>query len=97
MIIGGSRAKLLQQVRKGQETIAKSDLFLLNIMSSEAGKKLNVEVTDEETGERKKRGDSGKDGDSNAKESANSRELGTVAIADNLPKGDPSKGSHNLQ
>lgn len=65
-------------------------------MQNESAKKLNVEVTDEETGERKKRGDSGKKGDTNAKESQNSPELGTVSIADNLPKGDPTKGSHNL-
>lgn len=65
-------------------------------MGNEATKKTNVDVTNEETGERKKRGDSGKEGETNSKESQNSRELGTVAIADNLPKGDPSKGSHNL-
>lgn len=65
-------------------------------MQNEAAKKTNIDVTDEETGERKKRGDAGGDGDTNAKESKNSPELGTVAIADNLPKGDPSKGSHNL-
>lgn len=65
-------------------------------MQNEATKKLNVDVTDEETGERKKRGDSGGSDDTNAKESRNSPELGTVAISDNLPKGDPSKGSHNL-
>jgi hypothetical protein len=67
-------------------------------MENESAKKLNVDVTNEETGERKKRGDAGgSDGsDTNAKESRNSPELGTVSIADNLPKGDPSKGSHNL-
>lgn len=65
-------------------------------MANESEKNLNVDVTDEETGARKKRGDAGGDDDTNAKESKNSRELGTVAIADNLPKGDPSKGSHNL-
>ena len=65
-------------------------------MQNESEKNLNVDITDEETGKRKKRGDAGADGDTNAKESKNSPELGTVAISDNLPKGDPSKGSHNL-
>lgn len=65
-------------------------------MANESEKNLNVDVTDEETGKRKKRGDAGGDDDTNAKESKNSPELGTVAISDNLPKGDPSKGSHNL-
>ncbi len=65
-------------------------------MQNESAKKLNVDVTDEETGERKKRGDAGGNDDTNAKESRNSPELGTVSIADNLPKGDPTKGSHNL-
>ena len=65
-------------------------------MQNESAKDLNVDVTNEETGERKKRGDAGSGDDTNAKESRNSPELGTVAIADNLPKGDPSKGSHNL-
>jgi hypothetical protein len=65
-------------------------------MQNESAKKLNVDVTNEETGERKKRGDAGGKDDTNSKESRNSPELGTVSIADNLPKGDPSKGSHNL-
>lgn len=65
-------------------------------MQNDSAKDLNVDVTNEETGERKKRGDSGKKGETNAKENRNSPELGTVMIADNLPKGDPSKGSHNL-
>ena len=65
-------------------------------MQNEDAKKLNVDVTNEETGERKKRGDAGAGDDTNAKESKNSPELGTVSIADNLPKGDPTKGSHNL-
>lgn len=65
-------------------------------MQNESAKKINVDVTNEETGERKKRGDAGGNDDTSTKESRNSPELGTTMIADNLPKGDPSKGSHNL-
>ena len=40
-------------------------------MKNEDAKKLNVDVTNEETGERKKRGDAGAGDDTNAKESKN--------------------------
>jgi hypothetical protein len=56
----------------------------------------NEETSEKENAKRRKRGGTDGDDPRNAKGETDSAELGSVTIADNLPKSDVSKGSHNL-